>query len=46
MQPFWLHFFFREAEAIIFVIDSSDKLRMVVAKGELDLLLEHESKVC
>ena len=38
-------FFYREAEAIIFVIDSSDKLRMVVAKGELDLLLEHESTI-
>ncbi|XP_065908753.1 ADP-ribosylation factor-like protein 6 [Dysidea avara] len=38
----WEHYY-KEAEAIIFVIDSSDKLRMVVAKGELDLLLGHES---
>lgn len=32
----------RESHAIIFVIDSSDKLRMVVAKEELDTLLNHE----
>jgi len=31
----------REGQAIIFVIDSSDKLRMVVAKEELDTLLSH-----
>ena len=31
----------REAEAIVFVLDSVDKLRMVVAKEELDLLLSH-----
>ena len=32
--------------AVIFVIDSSDKLRVVVSKDELDLLLKHpgESK--
>ena len=32
----------RESHAIIFVVDSSDKLRMVVAKEELDTLLNHE----
>lgn len=32
----------RESHAIIFVIDSSDKLRIVVAKEELDTLLSHE----
>ena len=32
---------YREAEAIVFVLDSVDKLRMVVAKEELDLLLSH-----
>ncbi|XP_056294598.1 ADP-ribosylation factor-like protein 6 isoform X2 [Pseudoliparis swirei] len=32
----------RESHAIIFVIDSGDKLRMVVAKEELDTLLNHE----
>ncbi|KAG7222344.1 hypothetical protein INR49_016299 [Caranx melampygus] len=30
-----------EGQAIIFVIDSADKLRMVVAKEELDTLLNH-----
>lgn len=32
---------YREGQAIIFVIDSGDKLRMVVAKEELDTLLNH-----
>lgn len=36
-----LFLFFREGQAIIFVIDSADKLRMVVAKEELDTLLNH-----
>ncbi|XP_064436584.1 ADP-ribosylation factor-like protein 6 isoform X5 [Mirounga angustirostris] len=31
----------REGQAIIFVIDSSDRLRMVVAKEELDTMLNH-----
>ncbi|KAJ8793279.1 hypothetical protein J1605_000274 [Eschrichtius robustus] len=31
----------KEGQAIIFVIDSSDRLRMVVAKEELDTLLNH-----
>ena len=30
---------FRDAQAIIFVIDSSDKLTLLVAKDELNLLL-------
>lgn len=34
----------REGQAIIFVIDSADKLRMVVAKEELDTLLNHPGK--
>ena len=33
--------YYRECDGIIFVIDSSDKLRMVVAKDELDQLLQH-----
>ncbi|XP_005747905.1 ADP-ribosylation factor-like protein 6 isoform X3 [Pundamilia nyererei] len=37
----WEHYY-KESHAIIFVIDSSDKLRMVVAKEELDTLLNHE----
>ena len=32
----------RESQAIIFVVDSGDKLRMVVAKEELDTLLNHQ----
>ncbi|CAJ1079910.1 ADP-ribosylation factor-like protein 6 [Xyrichtys novacula] len=41
----WEHYF-KESHAIIFVIDSSDKLRMVVAKEELDNLLNHEDICC
>ncbi|XP_053733604.1 ADP-ribosylation factor-like protein 6 isoform X7 [Synchiropus splendidus] len=37
----WEHYY-KESHAIIFVIDSSDKLRMVVAKEELDTLLNHQ----
>ncbi|XP_056415297.1 ADP-ribosylation factor-like protein 6 isoform X4 [Hyla sarda] len=36
----WEHYY-KEGQAIIFVIDSSDKLRMVVAKEELETLLNH-----
>lgn len=36
------HVLLRESHAVIFVIDSGDKLRMVVAKEELDTLLNHE----
>lgn len=36
--------FLRNAQAIIFVVDSSDKLRIVVAKDELDILLQHPGK--
>lgn len=36
----WEHYY-RDCHGIIFVIDSSDKLRMVVAKDEVDLLLQH-----
>ncbi|XP_077992319.1 ADP-ribosylation factor-like protein 6 isoform X2 [Glandiceps talaboti] len=38
----WEHYY-KDAQAIIFVIDSSDKLRMVVAKDELDQLLTHNA---
>ncbi|KAM9447669.1 ADP-ribosylation factor-like protein 6 isoform 2-T2 [Salvelinus alpinus] len=37
----WEHYY-KESHAIIFVIDSGDKLRMVVAKEELDTLLNHQ----
>ncbi|XP_065151861.1 ADP-ribosylation factor-like protein 6 [Paramisgurnus dabryanus] len=36
----WEHYY-KDGHAIIFVIDSGDKLRMVVAKEELDTLLNH-----
>ena len=39
----WEHYY-KEAKAIIFVIDSSDKIRMSVAKDELDQLLKHQGK--
>lgn len=37
----WEHYY-KDSHAIIFVIDSVDKLRMVVAKEELNTLLSHE----
>ncbi|KAJ7416485.1 hypothetical protein WISP_70903 [Willisornis vidua] len=39
-RDLWEHYY-KEGQAIIFVIDSSDRLRMVVAKEELDTLLNH-----
>ena len=33
--------YYRETDAIIFVIDSSDKMRLVVCKEELDSMLNH-----
>ncbi|XP_036965359.1 ADP-ribosylation factor-like protein 6 isoform X4 [Acanthopagrus latus] len=41
----WEHYY-KESHAIIFVIDSGDKLRMVVAKEELEILLNHEDIRC
>ena len=37
-----LNYFF---QGIIFVVDSSDRLRMVVAKDELDMLLQVQTKI-
>lgn len=37
----WQHYY-NGVDAIIFVIDSSDTLRMIVIKEELELLLKHE----
>ncbi|OWF48770.1 ADP-ribosylation factor-like protein 6 [Mizuhopecten yessoensis] len=37
----WEHYF-KNCDGIIFVLDSSDKLRMAVAKDELDQALKHE----
>lgn len=39
----WEHYY-KETHAIIFVIDSADKLRMAVAKDELDHLLSHNGR--
>lgn len=40
----WEHYY-SDCQGIIFVVDSSDKLRLVVAKEELNLLLQHP-EVC
>lgn len=39
-RSLWEHYY-KDCQAIIFIIDSSDKLRLVVAKEELDMLLQH-----
>jgi ADP-ribosylation factor-like protein 6 len=36
----WEHYY-RDCHGVIFVIDSSDKLRLAVARDELDQLLDH-----
>ncbi|GLI71658.1 hypothetical protein VaNZ11_016939 [Volvox africanus] len=33
--------YYREADAVIFVVDSADKLRMVVARDEMEHMLAH-----
>lgn len=37
----WEHYF-SEVDAVIFVVDVSDKMRVVVAKEELDFMLAHD----
>ncbi|KAB0790523.1 hypothetical protein PPYR_00845 [Photinus pyralis] len=39
-RDLWEHYY-KDCHGIVFVIDSSDKLRLVVVKDELDLLLQH-----
>ncbi|KAJ8949510.1 hypothetical protein NQ314_008203 [Rhamnusium bicolor] len=39
-RDLWEHYY-KDCNGIIFVIDSSDRLRLVVVKEELDLLLQH-----
>eukprot|EP00798_Chlamydomonas_sp_ICE-L_P026099 gene26099-11813_t len=34
--------YYREAQAVVFVIDSADKFRLVVAKDEMDHMLSNE----
>lgn len=36
----WEHYY-KEADAIVFVIDSSDKMRLVVSQEELNTMLNH-----
>ena len=33
--------YYKDCQGIIFVVDSSERLRMVVAKDELDAMLQH-----
>jgi len=44
-RSLWEHYY-KETHAIIFVLDSADKLRMAVAKDELNQLLQHDGKMC
>ncbi|XP_044743381.1 ADP-ribosylation factor-like protein 6 isoform X1 [Chrysoperla carnea] len=39
-RDLWEHYY-KDCQGVIFVIDSSDRLRLVVVKDELDLLLQH-----
>lgn len=39
-RDLWEHYY-KDCHGIIFVIDSSDRLRLVVVRDELDLLLQH-----
>jgi ADP-ribosylation factor-like protein 6 len=40
-RSLWEHYY-ADVEAIIFVLDSTDKMRICVAKEELQTLLNHE----
>ncbi|XP_022914676.1 ADP-ribosylation factor-like protein 6 [Onthophagus taurus] len=39
-RDLWEHYY-KDCHGIIFVVDSSDRMRLVVVKDELDLLLSH-----
>lgn len=39
-RDLWEHYY-KDCEGIIFVVDSSDRLRLAVVRDELDLLLQH-----
>lgn len=39
-RDLWEHYY-KDCHGIVFVVDSSDRLRLVVVKDELDLLLQH-----
>lgn len=40
-RSLWEHYYV-QVEAIIFVVDSTDRIRMCVAKDELEMLLKHQ----
>jgi ADP-ribosylation factor-like protein 6 len=40
-RSLWEHYY-ADVQAIIYVIDSTDRIRMCVAKEELDMLLNHD----
>ena len=42
-RDLWEHYFL-DSDSIVFVIDSSDKMRISVCKDELDTLLKHRGK--
>jgi ADP-ribosylation factor-like protein 6 len=44
-RDLWEHYFL-DTDSIVFVIDSSDKMRISVCKDELDTLLKHRGKYC
>ncbi|XP_069694584.1 ADP-ribosylation factor-like protein 6 [Periplaneta americana] len=39
-RDLWEHYY-KDCQGVIFVVDSSDRLRLVVVREELDLLLQH-----
>lgn len=39
-RSLWEHYY-SDVQAIIFVLDSTDKIRIVVAKEEIQILLNH-----
>lgn len=41
-RSLWEHYY-AEVQAIIYVLDSTDRIRMCVCKEELELLLNHDS---
>lgn len=42
-RDLWEHYF-QDADAIIFVIDSSDHMRCAVARDELEVLIKHPGR--
>ena len=43
-RDMWQHFY-DHSEAVIFVVDAADQLRIKVAKNELDMLLENQGLI-